>query len=441
MSYKRTAVAAFQEILDSGKKFKLATLQRMKGMSKVTSIQQLNQWVELVKKEGSLNHKAMELDKVLMAKFNLARESLKPVTYHDLRLWAVQMAKDIGMNNFTASRSWIDRFKHKHGIRQRKTSRFISLKEVHSREKIEESAALFKIQLSAITNLFNPKYVINTDQTGCEFQIMTNRTYSHQGEKSTLVSTKNPSKISHSYTAQYTVTLDGTLLQRVFLCMQETNDKFGPLVQAKVDSLVEEFGNVFVTCSKSGKLNKSLYRNYLTEILVPYVKDEEFLLVIDSWTGQKNLEMYDEIFTDANQLPTCTVKVIPGKCTGQCQPLDVYFYRQVKVFIKRFQNNTVLYENDREINSREDCIKIHSLIVHQLSSHIFRDMIKYAWYACGVGTNKPNFQSVGQVCFSKNNTRHNCICSKSVFIQCAVCRLYYCFECFYDYYHPKDCCK
>lgn len=79
-------MAAFQETLDSGKKFKLATLQGMKGMSKVTSIQQLNQWVELVKKDGSANYKATKLDKVVKAKFTLARESLKPLTYQDLRL-------------------------------------------------------------------------------------------------------------------------------------------------------------------------------------------------------------------------------------------------------------------------------------------------------------------------------------------------------------------
>lgn len=49
---------------------------------------------------------AMELDKVVMAKLTLSRESLKPVTYHDLRLLAVQMVKDIGIDNFTASRSF-----------------------------------------------------------------------------------------------------------------------------------------------------------------------------------------------------------------------------------------------------------------------------------------------------------------------------------------------
>lgn len=181
---------------------------------------------------------------------------------------------------------------------------------------------------------------------------MRNRTYSHKGEKTTLVATKNVSKTSHSYTAQYTITLDGSLIGKVFLCMQEINEKFGPRVQETVNSLAEEFKNVVVTCSKSGKLSTPIYQDYLRKIVAPYVGENGFMLMVDSWTGQTNLEMYDEIFVDSESLPTCTVKVIPGKCTSMCQPLDVYFYRQVKIFIKTMQNNVILIDEKREINTR-----------------------------------------------------------------------------------------
>lgn len=201
--------------------------------------------------------------------------------------------------------------------------------------------------------------------------------------------TKNPSKCTHSYTAQYTITLDGTLLRKVFLCMQEVNKQFGPRVQERVKQLEEEYGNVYVTCSKSGKLSKSLYQEYLKYVLKPYVLDNEFLYIIDSWTGQTDLSMYDEIFKDQDSLPTCSVKVIPGKCTGMCQPLDVFFYRQLKLFIKRLQNCVVLMEEGRDIDSREDCLKKHSLMGHQLAAREFQDMIRYAWYECGVGDEKP----------------------------------------------------
>lgn len=128
-------------------------------------------------------------------------------------------------------------------------------------------------------------------------------------------------------------------------------------------------GNVVVTCSKSGKLSKRLYKYYLSRVLKDYVKNEEFLLIIDAWSGQVNTEMNDAIFSNDEDLPTCTLKVIPGKCTSTCQPLDVY--RQVKILIKKMQQNAVLNHEKREIYSQEDQIKIHSIILHQLGADVF----------------------------------------------------------------------
>lgn len=79
--------------------------------------------------------------------------------------------------------------------------------------------------------------------------------------------------------------------------------------------------------------------------------------------------------------PTCTLKIIPPKCTPICQPCDVYFFRQVKNFLKRLQNAQELIAAKKEISDRKDIIKLHSLIHNQLSAPIFRAMIKYAWFA------------------------------------------------------------
>ena len=97
---------------------------------------------------------------------------------------------------------------------------------------------------------------------------------------------------------------------------------------------------------------------------------------------------------------TCTIKVIPPKCTPLCQPCDVYFYRQVKNFIKRLQNCSILIEQKREITSREDCIKIHSIVHHQLSAPIFEKMLRYAWFASKLTDEREVFINVNKVCFS-----------------------------------------
>ncbi|XP_024886634.1 uncharacterized protein LOC112464075 [Temnothorax curvispinosus] len=246
-------------------------------------------------------------------------------------------------------------------------------------------------------------------------------------------------KMTHSYTAQYSVTLSGKLLPLVFVCLQEPPGSFGPRVQKSVDEYVQKYRNVVVTSSKSGKLTTNLYKNFLIKIVKQYVGEERFLLLVDSWGGQTKPEMYDEIFLDDKRLPTCIVKFIPPKCTPLVQPCDVYFYRQVKNFIKRLQNCAYLIEQEREINSREDCIKIQSIAHHQLFSPIFKNMIRYAWFASNLCDDRDIFMNVNEVCFPIDILKKPCACKISAFVRCARCRETYCFPCFYDKYHPGSC--
>lgn len=76
-------------------------------------------------------------------------------------------------------------------------------------------------------------YIINTDQTGCQYQSTYNRALAKQESKTVLVPKKDLNKVSHSYTAQYALTASGKILSFVFLCMQEPSGKFGPIVKKK----------------------------------------------------------------------------------------------------------------------------------------------------------------------------------------------------------------
>jgi len=246
-------------------------------------------------------------------------------------------------------------------------------------------------------------------------------------------------KVTHSYTAQYAITLSGKLLPKVFVCLQEKTGSFGPRVKVEVDKFAEKYTNVVITSSTSGKLTTGLYTDYLWECVKPYVNEEKFLFIVDSWGGQTNLEMYDTVFQDGDQMPTCTVKVIPPKCTPLVQPCDVYFYRQAKILIKRLQYSVYLIGQGREINSREDCIKIHSIVHHQLSSNLFRSMIQYAWFASGLSNCRSVFMNVNEVCFPTDLLKTTCSCEKSSFIRCARCRVVLCFSLFYDGDHCISC--
>lgn len=274
---------------------------------------------------------------------------------------------------------------------------------------------------------------------GCQYQSSFNRTLAEKGSKTVFVKRHDMNKVTHSYTAQYALTLSGKLLPQVFVCLQEPTGKFGPRVQKTVDEYAQKYKNVIITSSKSGKLTTGLYIDFLQDCLKPYVGKEQFLLLIDSWGGQTKPELYDDIFQDDDELPTCTIKVIPPKCTPLVQPCDVYFYRQVKNLIKRLQNSAYLIEQNREINSREDCIKIQAIVHHQLSSPIFHKMIRYAWYAAKLSEDREIFLNVNEVCFPTDLLKEHCSCKHSSFINCARCQKIYCFQCFYDNYHSGSC--
>ncbi|KYN27979.1 hypothetical protein ALC57_02615, partial [Trachymyrmex cornetzi] len=90
-----------------------------------------------------------------------------------------------------------------------------------SLERILKKAEKFQKRIARQIFKFNRDYVINTDQTGCEYRVNVQRFLS------TKVFLGDFNKITHSYTAQYAITASGKLLPKVFLCMQEPKELFG----------------------------------------------------------------------------------------------------------------------------------------------------------------------------------------------------------------------
>ena len=164
--------------------------------------------------------------------------------------------------------------------------------------------------------------------------------------------------ISHSYTIQPIITMNGDLLPKMLICLQELTGEFGP----RVSNDLPNYPNIIIKCSKSGKLTKELVIQFNRELIKPLF-NTEFIYIADSWSGQTDQEIYENIFERK-----CKFISIPPHCTSLIQPLDVYFFRFWKLFAKRMYNENILYSWKIDMKQRNNIIKIHAMIHNQFSS-------------------------------------------------------------------------
>lgn len=136
---------------------------------------------------------------------------------------------------------------------------------------------------------------------------------------------------------------------------------------------------------------------------------------------------------------------IPAGTTDEVQPLDVGFFRQLKLFAKRVSAQA---RYDRiSVRTREEVINLQSLMYNQLQAAIYRDLLRYSWHRTD-----PNFFSdelecpivqkngkivpreVKDINFNLQRGRHCEItgCNHSAFIKCAHCGRHLCLKHFLD---------
>ena len=65
---------------------------------------------------------------------------------------------------------------------------------------------------------------------GCEYRTDVKRTLEHTGSKIVDAYIGDINKVTHTHTAQYSITASGHLLPKVLLCLQEASGKFGPRI-------------------------------------------------------------------------------------------------------------------------------------------------------------------------------------------------------------------
>lgn len=78
---------------------------------------------------------------------------------------------------------------------------------------------------------FHPVMVINTDQSGFNYEFFSGCTLSYRGENQTPIAIKSMNKTSHSYTIQPSLSSTRHLQSPPFICLQEVGGKMGERVK------------------------------------------------------------------------------------------------------------------------------------------------------------------------------------------------------------------
>ena len=146
-----------------------------------------------------------------------------------------------------------------------------------SRKSISLLTILSQI-LKKIIKKCNPDYVLNTDQSGLQLELYSNRTLSFQGEKTTLAAVHSVHNTTYSYKVQPMISMSGHLVRPLFLCLKELS---GRLTESVKRSLFQA-KNIILTCSKFGKLSTSLLQYWRDNVLEPTIGTNKFPLISDS---------------------------------------------------------------------------------------------------------------------------------------------------------------
>ena len=127
---------------------------------------------------------------------------------------------------------------------------------------------------------------------GCEYQSIYNLILDHRGSKVVLVKRKDMNKLTHSYTAQYSMSLSGKLLPTVYVCLQESF-----LNRGLKNRWVSTRQNMIMFSLLHRSL-VNLQQPFLNRCNVALRAEDRISSVYILVGGQTNPQLYDEVFQD-----------------------------------------------------------------------------------------------------------------------------------------------
>jgi hypothetical protein len=215
----------------------------------------------------------------------------------------------------------------------------------------EDDGVLMAKRIAAHVQMYNvhPSLVVNLDQTGVHLVPSAGWTYERKG--SAAVATIG-AEDKRQITAVVASSLHGDLLPLQLIFAGKTDRCLPP---ATFDS---KAARVHLTCSENHWSSQETMRQWLQEVLQPYINrciaehqlnsDASAVLVLDVWAVHKSEQFRMLLRT---HYPHIHLVFVPANCTSKLQVADVALQRHFKVAIRSSFNTWAAQQIDEQLQS------------------------------------------------------------------------------------------
>ncbi|CAO4381773.1 unnamed protein product [Caenorhabditis nigoni] len=390
-------------------------------------------------KKWKKNEALYHLTKRVSGMTNYYEEQKQYIHESDIRRLAYEQSSCFGLRNFKveqhqvihlystlqASRKFVDTIKKRCSLVSRHVDGKISKRAVLRQSTTAQSIIDFKNKVvPRIRNQYAPDHIFNVDQTGIVLEETTKRTLAKRGTDKVFRVCQRDNPTRHSMTFNPCISADGKLTGKLFVTLYE------PKPPRSFRQMVAPFTDLHVTHSTSGIMTTRLAEEWMEKCLLPSIPDRSVLL-LDSWHGFDKMKVLRAVARKNLEIVT-----FPPRTTGQLQPLDLFFNRQLKCFLRKLQDEIRLKHNDFTISVRNNLLKVARFTQNQFQAPRFAPMIQRGFYELGIVTTRPTFDTPAEFCFDPEVGKEKCkTCTNLSFFKCAHCEETYCIKCTIDHFH------
>lgn len=302
------SLAAMKTVLRLKEKLTHAALKKLYPRYRPGNIK----WYEeCVAAGGPIQAKIKRVNDGVLEKIKAERDADRFVDGRMIRRWGLEIADEVNLPRtyFKASHTWLYKLKKKGRIGSRRVTEYVTRSDANSQDVIDERIDGFLSAYERLSPRYPRRLIINTDQTGFNYEITHKRTLTYIGERDVRLRIDQKNKMTHSYTAQPTITREGRTFGKLFLVMQEAQrGTFGPIVERRVRQLEAEYGNIRVMASHSGKLTGDHFMAWIADVFHPAVNATLRTLDTDTdiesvLSGVETLSVDDDVFDSYEEPP------------------------------------------------------------------------------------------------------------------------------------------